>query len=72
MMKALKNLVLILMMSLMLSLTGVAQGQNLYQGGKPPEKPKERDKPQPPPDREKRDNPPRDDKDKKDRKKPDL
>ncbi len=70
MMKNLKQLFFVFFLGLTLAFNGVALSQDFYQGGKPREKQKEKDKP--PQDKDRRDNPRGDDKDKKDKpKKPD-
>lgn len=66
-MNSIKKILLVICVSLTLTFTGVAQTQDFLQGGKPPEKPKEREKEKPKPDD--KDRPSRDEK--KDKKKPD-
>jgi hypothetical protein len=70
MIKNLKQLFLVFFLGLTVAFTGVAYSQDFYQDRKPPEKRKEKDKP--PPDKDRGDNRSReDDKNKKDRRKPD-
>ena len=65
--KLIGKIILVLCLGLLVAAPTVAQSSDFWQGGKPPEKPKEKEKDPPKPDRG---NPPRDDKDKK--KKPDF